>query len=456
MTRCEQCSGKCNYVPANGPWDARCMFIGEAPGKDENKHLKPFVGKTGEEVNRHYLPCAGLKRDNVMFTNAVKCLPDSTGGKLDPNREKDIELLNSCSSTFLYNELQQVQPKLIIPMGNFACRAIDPDIDLELQHGIPLKSSWGDTFPMYHPALGIHSPKTMLLIRNDWIRLGKYLEGKLRLPKDEYPNPDYRVVDARGVQEDLEGCEDHPIACDTEILRTREPYCLTYSVRPGTGRFIRASDKEALLVFQDFISRWRDVILWHNWLFDIHVVTDMGLKFPHKRIVDTMVKVFHLGNLPQGLKALAYRELGMKMQDFDDLVKPHSAEHVLNYYRLAALHNWDRPDEQLVRGADGKMKLYKPQTFNTKLKRFFTDYAKNPSKDPFAMWTDNWEDLHEQVEERIGKWPGKCISHAPFDEVLFYACRDADSLIRLWPLVNKACKQMRKRPQEYWTGAIAA
>src|SRR4051812_5432033 len=136
MQRCPQCPGVHNCVPPDGP-ASKCVFIGESPGRDEDKKMTPFVGKTGEEVNRHYLPLAGLRRENVYITNAIKCMPAGANGKLDPKRQKDLDLLESCATCHLYEELEAIRPELIVPMGSFACRSIDPDISLELHHGIP-------------------------------------------------------------------------------------------------------------------------------------------------------------------------------------------------------------------------------------------------------------------------------------------------------------------------------
>jgi hypothetical protein len=163
-----------------------------------------------------------------------------------------------------------------------------------------------------------------------------------------------------------------------------------------------------------------------------------------------MAEVYRLGNLPQGLKALAYRELGMVMQDFEDLVIPYSREMVLNYYRLAQLHEWEKPAEELViDDKTGLWKLYKPQSMSTKLKRFFTDYSKNPDKDVFLTW-ENWESQQAAIEDKVGAWPGMCISHVPFEETLQYACRDADALIRLWPILKHMQSRVRKVSQEHW------
>jgi hypothetical protein len=97
-------------------------------------------------------------------------------------------------------------------------------------------------------------------------------------------------------------------AYDTETIRGGNPFCITLSNCPGTGRLIRATNLSTLET--TILARYMEggTILFHNWLFDGEVVEEMGLRFPWRRIVDTMVKVFHLGNLPQGLKALVLSE----------------------------------------------------------------------------------------------------------------------------------------------------
>ena len=180
----------------------------------------------------------------------------------------------------------------------------------------------------------------------------------------------------------------------------------------------------------------------------------MGLRFPAKHIRDTMVKVFSLGNLPQGLKALAYRELGMGMQDFTDLVTPYAKPLVLDYYRQAMLEDWPKPEGEMVRDKDGIWKVYQPQAFGTKLKRFFTDYAKNEDTDPFDAWS-NWDTCHEMVERELGPWPGRCITYVPFEKVIHYACRDADATLRLWPILKWMNHRVRKVPQEHWNDRAA-
>jgi len=455
MQRCHLCPGKNTCVPPDGPVDpGKLCFVGEAPGKDEDRYGKPFIGKTGKEVNEHYLPLAGLRRQTVHFTNSIRCLPPSTGGKLDPKSRRDLDLLESCCNHYLYPEITALRPRLIIPMGGFACRAIDPSINLDLQHGIPMETSWGTTFPMYHPAGGLHVPKAMLHIRTDWTRLRKYLAGTLNIPVDPYEGlEDYRhLTHPDEVDEILVGEWRKVMACDTENKRGGDPFCLTFSVTPGTGYLIMSDDEACLARFQEHLDLWKGRILWHNWLHDNTITNRMKLRFKPHLITDTMCFSFHLGNLPQGLKALAYRELGMKMTDFDDVVSPHSAKLVLRYYHEMYRLEWPKPPVQMVRGDGGEMKPYRPHSMKTKLKVFYTYYEKSSGeKDVFEAW-DNWEPEWEVIEERMeSPWPGKCISHVPFEEgVIPYACRDADALLRLYPKLVYASRYVRNRPQQDW------
>lgn len=449
ITRCNLCPGVNACLPPDGPEDASLLFIGEAPGVQENRRGVVFCGKTGDEVNRHYLPLAGLRRESVGFTNAIRCLPVSAGGKLDSGRPKDLALLRSCTAQHLEPHIAQTRPAVLIPLGAFACRAICPDINLDLHHGMPTATRWGiPAFPMYHPARGIHEPKMMLHIRTDWQRLRRFVAGTLTEHVDHYPNPDYQEVTSASDFQELDPTQ--PLAGDTESTRSGIPFCLTYSQYPGTGRLIRASSPHLLEAFQTHLDHWEAPILFHNWLYDWPVTQAMGLQFPIGRLIDTMVRAYHLGNLPQGLKALAFRELGMPMQDFDDLVSPHSTVRVLKYYRDAYDESWERPPQETVRDMDGQWKIYAPQSMKTKLKRFFTDYTKNPEKDVFAMFEDNWEAEQGALEEKCGPYPGKCITHVPFEEILPYACRDADALIRLWPILRRMSTLTRRFSQEHW------
>ncbi len=452
--RCSACPKLHDPLPHDGPESADIVFVGEAPGHQEQRKGQVFIGRTGQELESGYFPMAGLRRENVMITNAISCLPPGPDGKLNSKSTRDREMLTSCAECHLFPLLERMKPKLIVPMGSFANFAINPQVDLELQHGIPIRSAFGMTLPMYHPAGGIHMPKSMLHIRTDWSRLRKYLRGTLNIAYDEYAGAeDYAEIDdPYEMNEDLGGMQDLPLACDTENAKDGTPFCFTYSTFPGRARLVRSTNLAALSHLQNFLNEWEGPILWHNWLHDNKITDRMGLVFPRKRVVDTMVRVFELGNLPQGLKALSYRELGMKMLDFDDLVSPHSAKIILAYLREAMDFDWPKPSKEEVRQADGTVKDKQPQSMKTKIKRFLTAVSKDPTKSVFEAW-DNWEDSHDLIQEKMGPYPSKCITHAAeadWELTKYYACRDADALRRFWDVLRHMERRVRRGPQEGW------
>lgn len=409
-----------------------------------------FCGPTGQEVDLNYLPHAGLKRKDVLMVNTIACPPDTPGYKLDPGKRTHKELADCCADYQLYPLICNVGPKLLVPMGGFACRALGITDPLDLIHGMPTQTDWGMAFPMYHPALGMHEPKKMLHIRTDWRRLGLYLKGKLPLQFDSYAgHEDYQEITDVDQLADVDFLL--PIALDTEWQRDGSPSCLTFSASPGTGRLVRSDRPDLLRAVNRCLSTGRAPRLLHSVPSDWPILERLGLQLEYRRVVDTLSLVFHLGNLPQGLKALALRELGMGMDDFEDVVKPHSTLRVLDYYRQAQELTWPKPTPFAYFDPETQeMKEKKPQGMNTKLKRFFTDLSKNPDKDVFGMWTENWTDSQAMIEAELGPWPGMCISHVPFAETLFYACRDVDALIRLYPLLLKWRAKVRKVTPELW------
>jgi hypothetical protein len=242
------------------------------------------------------------------------------------------------------------------------------------------------------------------------------------------------------------------MAADTEHSRSKGPYFITWSQQPGSARLIRASDTSLIWKLQEKLDKWEASIYFHNWPYDWSITEDMGLKFPVKFTRDTMAIAYHLGNLPQGLKILAYRLLGMEMQDFEDLVKPYSSNRVYDYYLKAYTFDWDRPEEQLIQDSKtGKWKLHHPQSLKTKLKRLFTDIHKNPNKNILDVW-DTWECHHTDLEEKCGPYTGLDIADVPYDLAMYYSCRDSDATIRLVPVLNKMRESaMSGKLQEMWS-----
>jgi len=157
-TRCPLAETRTNAVPGDGPVNARLLFIGEAPGRNEDKQGRPFVGRAGSILDG-LLEGIGVARDEVFITNIVKCRPPK-------NRDPTTEEIEACRP-YLERQLSLICPQVIIPLGRFAMRWV-----LE-SYGItpgPISEVHGRVFrlrntgceqviiPVYHPAATIYRP----------------------------------------------------------------------------------------------------------------------------------------------------------------------------------------------------------------------------------------------------------------------------------------------------------
>ena len=209
-------------------------------------------------------------------------------------------------------------------------------------------------------------------------------------------------------------------------------FCLTFSNRPGFARLVYAKDTRLVSRFADWIKNYhRGPVVFHNGMFDVPVLSRVGVTIPFRRYDDTMVRSYHLQYLPQALKVLAWRLCGMGMKEFEDVVLPHSLEVIISYILKLTDIDWPMPEPQLIAENDGSFKLYSPQGLNTKLKRMLTDYAKKPEMDVLKRWYDWSMEERRPAIELFGPMPEPSIIHVPEDEVVNYACRDADATVRV-------------------------
>src|SRR5438093_4620880 len=112
-TRCGLCEGRTQVVNTHGNPKARLMFVGEAPGADEDAQGKPFVGRAGQLLTR-MIEAMGMKREDVIIGNVNRCRPPG-------NRQPTLEEAAICRP-FLFREITAVQPDEIVVMGNTALR----------------------------------------------------------------------------------------------------------------------------------------------------------------------------------------------------------------------------------------------------------------------------------------------------------------------------------------------
>ena len=114
-TACELAQSRTNAVFVEGPDQADWMFVGEAPGQQEDLQGKPFVGRAGSLLTQMLL-ALGLKREQVFIANTLKCRPPN-------NRDPQSQELQACEK-FLLAQIELVQPKVIVALGRFSAQAL--------------------------------------------------------------------------------------------------------------------------------------------------------------------------------------------------------------------------------------------------------------------------------------------------------------------------------------------
>jgi uracil-DNA glycosylase family 4 len=140
--------GATQLVFADGNPDADIVFIGEAPGKNEDEQGKPFVGAAGKFLNE-MLEMIGMKREDIYITNIVKYRPPNNRDPL-PN-EKEAFL------PYLQEQLDIIQPKLIVTLGRHSMDVLLPGLKISQVHGQPKRYHNHVYLPLFHPAAALYN-----------------------------------------------------------------------------------------------------------------------------------------------------------------------------------------------------------------------------------------------------------------------------------------------------------
>lgn len=163
IERCLKCrlhETRAHAVPGEGPADARCMFIGEAPGAREDECGRPFVGMAGEFFDE-LLTDAGIDRDSVYITSVVKCRPPD-------NRNPRSDETETCIAAWLGEQIALVDPEIIVVLGGVAFRALfGEDTPLMDVHGQVRERDGRRWLITYHPAAAMRFPQPKKRIHQD-------------------------------------------------------------------------------------------------------------------------------------------------------------------------------------------------------------------------------------------------------------------------------------------------
>src|SRR5215813_8239025 len=171
-TRCPLHQERTHVVHTNGNQKARLMFVGEAPGADEDIQAKPFVGRAGQLLTK-IIEAIGMKREEVLIGNVNRCRPPG-------NRQPTLEEAAICRP-FLFREISAIQPEVIVVMGNTALRNL-----LESRDGITrVRGRFQDfrgikVMPTFHPAYLLRDPSKKRETWEDLKMVRDYLESRER------------------------------------------------------------------------------------------------------------------------------------------------------------------------------------------------------------------------------------------------------------------------------------
>ena len=181
---CRACSlweGARNLVFDEGCRDAGLMLIGEAPGRQEDEQGKPFVGDAGQLLDK-MLGAIGIRREDVYVTNVIKHRPPG-------NRNPYAGEIKACLP-WLIEQIQLVNPKLIVTLGNFALRRFDRRAKIGEVRGQSFLWAGRTIIPTYHPSYVRRFPKEMLDYRQDFETIGAALDALVAPSRPAEPGSD--------------------------------------------------------------------------------------------------------------------------------------------------------------------------------------------------------------------------------------------------------------------------
>ena len=155
-----------------------------------------------------------------------------------------------------------------------------------------------------------------------------------------------------------------------------------------------------------------------------------------------MVMAYLLGDLPQGLKALAYRLCGMEMKSYEEVIGGRGQEKAKEYLEIVSLLEWPDP-EHVLEFKDGEPHVKKPQNIGRKVGRALTEWwDKGGVAGPINLQA-RWGKMEgtEVVEKALGPMPQADLRDVPEEESLYYACRDSDATYRVYPILKRRIEE---------------
>ena len=192
--RCPLHQTRTTVVFGSGNADAELMFVGEAPGANEDRQGLPFVGQAGRLLDK-LLGEIGMTRQDVFIANVLKCRPPD-------NRDPHPNEIAACSD-YLRRQIELIEPAVICTLGNFSTKLLRADsTGITRLHGREEVRVIGPRavrlYPLYHPAAALYTPSTLEALRADFHRIPEVLahgapsqpQSPARIPEPEEAIPE--------------------------------------------------------------------------------------------------------------------------------------------------------------------------------------------------------------------------------------------------------------------------
>jgi uracil-DNA glycosylase len=169
--RCKLCKlGRKQIVFGVGNPYADLMFVGEAPGRDEDIQGIPFVGRAGQKLTQ-IIEAIGLKRDDVYIANVIKCRPPE-------NRNPEPDEVDVCEQ-FLFRQVDVIKPKVIVALGTFAARSLlKTEAPISRLRGRIYEYRGAKLVPTFHPAFLLRNPSCRREVWEDMKKVRSLLNGE--------------------------------------------------------------------------------------------------------------------------------------------------------------------------------------------------------------------------------------------------------------------------------------
>lgn len=164
-----------NPVPGEGDPEAEIMFVGEAPGAQEDREGRPFVGASGKFLEE-MINSIGLTRQKVFITNIVKYRPPA-------NRDPKQDEIQACLP-YLLDQIEVINPKLVVFLGRHSMNVFFPELKISQAHGVPVRRAYKHGsynrkqvfLPLYHPAAALYNGSMRETLMADFSQIPKIIK----------------------------------------------------------------------------------------------------------------------------------------------------------------------------------------------------------------------------------------------------------------------------------------